>query len=288
MASATQDSSYALVASAPSESKDLIPKKIIELAQEAIRLTPKDKVVSSASLATADDETYAQLSETEEGSFLPSEVGEDTEGGEDFYPLNEESCSYYNPCLQYTYTHRSGLPRSILSKSFPPITIRERGPWRGLPKPNMNLIEQQRRGRYQEYNRDESTISRQERNVTFDFVHVRFYQRTIGDNPAVSYGTPIQLEWLYEEELPMGLDEYEGIHRKRRVPRQFVLNHYQRCNILSYYCGFTDDEIKKARRQVEKVKRERQVTKLMVKAMLVEDFLESTARKVKRLIKGGR
>jgi hypothetical protein len=286
MASAIQASSYALVALAPSESTYILPKKRIELAQEAIRLTPKDKEVSSASLAT--DKTYAQLSD-DEGSFSPSDGFECSEGDEDFYPLNEESCSYSDPCFQCTETNRSGLPRSILSESSPPITIRERGPWRRLPKPDMNLIEQKRRERYQQYARDESTaISRQKRKVTFDFVHVRFYQRTIGDNPAVSYGTPIQLDWLYEEELPMRVDEYEGIHGKRRLPPQFVLNHYQRCSILSYYCGFSDNEIKIARRQVEKVKRERQVTKLMVKAMVVEDFLESVARKTKRFIKGGR
>jgi hypothetical protein len=175
------------------------------------------------------------------------------------------------------------VPSSILLYSSSPLAINERGPWRRLPKPNMNLIEQQRikvRGRD-----DAASKSKRNRKVLFDKLTVRYYSRTVGDNPSVSCGPPIQLDWDYEEQPQVRVDEYEGTKNSRRShPRHFCMNYFQRFNILSYCCGLSEAEIKQAERNVDKVRRERNATKLLAPFMIVEDFFGSAARKTKRLI----
>lgn len=176
-------------------------------------------------------------------------------------------------------------PRSILLQHpIPPIAINERGPWKRLPKPDINLIEQQSTATFSVLD-DKASKSKRNRQVMFDKVTVRHYCQTIGDNPSVSYGPPIQLDWEYQEQPPVLINAFEGNKKFRRTrPRQFCMNYYQRCNILSYYCGVTEAEIKQAVHNVDKTKRERTVTRLFAPAMIVEDFFRSAGRKAQRLI----
>jgi hypothetical protein len=152
----------------------------------------------------------------------------------------------------------------------------------------MELITKQQSKRQHVSTRDDSKSKDTcERKVTFDSVQVRFYSQTLGDNPSVSCGPPITLDWHYEEELPMDIAEHQGSRViTRGQPRRFCLNYYQRCNILTYYCGFTKTEIKRAERQVDKARSQRKITVFLSQAMIVEDFLGSAARKTKRVLVG--
>jgi hypothetical protein len=152
----------------------------------------------------------------------------------------------------------------------------------------MELITKQQSERQHASRDDGKSQATRERKVTFDSVQVRFYSQTLGDNPSVSCGPPITLDWNYEEEPPVGIDEHQGSRGvPRGHPRRFCLNYHQRCNILTYYCGFTKAEIKRAERQVDKARSQRQITRFLLQAMIVEDFLGSAARKTKRVLVGG-
>jgi len=61
------------------------------------------------------------------------------------------------------------------------------------------------------------------RKITFDKVEVRNYSRDIGDNPSVSIGVPVTLDWGYDQEESIRLTEYEK-HRTplRRTQKQFA------------------------------------------------------------------
>ncbi|CAJ1956789.1 unnamed protein product [Cylindrotheca closterium] len=122
-------------------------------------------------------------------------------------------------------------------------------------------------------------------NVNFESIFVREYQQTIGDNPSVGYGTAISLDWPYIDHDPVDLDVYET-KKKRRTMRQMFLNHYQRKNILIHRYGHSPEEVKAAKRATNKVKTQREISKMMQTSLqpllLFEEMRESAVRKVKR------
>jgi hypothetical protein len=125
------------------------------------------------------------------------------------------------------------------------------------------------------------------RNVSFAKIHVRDYELTVGDNPAVGYGAPVSLDWTYVEHDPLELDQYEDNRPKRRNPQQMHLNSVQREHILQLH-NFSSDDIKKAKRDAERIQRQRFITAYFAPYMKIEDVLESAARKTKRFIRKAR
>ena len=59
---------------------------------------------------------------------------------------------------------------------------------------------------------DPTTILQEddEKRVTFSFVSVHLHSMTLGDNPAVSAGVPVQIDWKPTESFTRPLDEYES------------------------------------------------------------------------------
>jgi hypothetical protein len=119
--------------------------------------------------------------------------------------------------------------------------------------------------------------------VTFGYIAIRNYDQTIGDNPSVSYGTPISLDWTYEElGLLIRVDDYELGRSYRRTAHQMMLNYYQRRNILQYWYGHTVSEIDTAEKKANGLKFQRSITKMFLPYSFVEDAATSVVRKAKR------
>lgn len=132
----------------------------------------------------------------------------------------------------------------------------------------------------------ESDSDSSSKRVGFDSVRIRSYQQTMRDNPAVSYGPPIQLDWEYEEHDGIDIDifESERVFSRRRTLNQLVMNYYQRKSVLSRSYGFTDEEMSKAKKSANKTKFKRAVTNTLLPMMKVEDVIQSAGRKAKRII----
>jgi len=135
---------------------------------------------------------------------------------------------------------------------------------------------------------DKTSCSDKSKRVSFDAVLIRSYEQTMGDNPAVSYGPPIQLDWDYEQHEGVDIDCYESERCFSRRPyRRLVLSYYQRKAVLSRK-GFSDKQLTKAKKDANKLKLQRVVTNTFLPIMKVEDALESASRKAKRLIRKGK
>ena len=117
--------------------------------------------------------------------------------------------------------------------------------------------------------------------------HIHSYinasEYTFRDNPAVSYGAPVQLGWHYQEYEPLDINEYEFHHARRRPLRDMMLNYYRRMLILEY--DNKEEDIKKAWKDVKKTKTKRSITKQFLLFWKIDDGLESAGRKLKRLVK---
>lgn len=181
-------------------------------------------------------------------------------------------------------------PRSILksrTKSERRYIRSNKRNWMCLPPPDMDRIRE-----LHSCIASTSTCSSGSGNgnrVGFDSVTIRSYQQTIGDNPSVSHGPPIQLDWEYEEHDGMDIDVYESLRFfSRRTVRQLAISHYQRTSVLSREYGFTEEELTQAKKDANKTKLRRAITNILLPMMRVEDALESAGRKAKRVIRKGK
>jgi len=124
--------------------------------------------------------------------------------------------------------------------------------------------------------------------ISFGSIKIREHGQTIGDNPSCSYGTPVQLDWDYEQLEDIKVEDYEAYRPSTRTRQEFQLNHYQRRNLLKLR-GFSNTDIKNSKKQVSKVRNQRERTKFLVMNYpaftAVEDAIESGARKLKRALK---
>jgi hypothetical protein len=175
--------------------------------------------------------------------------------------------------------------KSILRRHSDPIPIHaNRSAWKVLPKPDMERLS--RSVSNPEGGGCDKGQRRRTSGVVFKDVLIREYCQTVGDNPCVSYGPPISLDWDYEQFDSVGIDEYETSRGTRRTMRQMLLSYYQRRNLLAWQYGVSDEELKLAKRQANRSKSERAMTNFLMPAMIVETALESARRKAKRLVRG--
>jgi len=109
---------------------------------------------------------------------------------------------------------------------------------------------------------------RKKKKVHFGSVAVREYPMTLGDNPSVSFGCPVTIDWIYFAfaEVPVDLFEEKckraNLSKHYRHPRFFLLSAVQREDILSR-AGHSRGEIKSTSRRVLKAQRERNLTRAL-------------------------
>jgi hypothetical protein len=127
-------------------------------------------------------------------------------------------------------------------------------------------------------------------NVSFDkMIEIREHPRTLGDNPSVSRGPPLALDW-YDEKLGntivVELDQYEESRStQRRSKADLVLSNQERESILTEEVGVTARQLVTAMKEATKVKQMRRETNTSAHMEQTHVFLESAARKFQRLVR---
>ena len=129
------------------------------------------------------------------------------------------------------------------------------------------------------------------RTISFSNLEIREYDLTIGDNPSVSYGPPVQLSWQYSQGETRDLEDYESQKemdrsRGRRSRRVENISWAKREAMLKRQ-GFSQDDIDSKMKEVNKVKQGRSVTRALVVTGRTEEALESAGRKLKRFFGSG-
>jgi hypothetical protein len=122
------------------------------------------------------------------------------------------------------------------------------------------------------------------KSVCFDSVSIRSYQQTMGDNPAVSIGPPIQLDWQYEQLGDEDIDAYESSRGyRRRKYHQLPMSYYRRKDVLLRQYGFSKEDLLQKKKEINRAKFKRGVTNALLPIMFLQDALESAGRKARRL-----
>ena len=223
-------------------------------------------------LGEATESTAGDLSEASSiSSYSSSDEEEEQE---------EQTTIEFHETVESFQSRKSIL--KISSEEIPVCT--RRSSWKILPQPDMENIRKNVK-LLAAVKEDEKRLDKKKSNVRFEQVWIREYAQTLGDNPSVSYGPPITLDWLFQEMEPISLEAYEAYRGpRRRTLRQMCLNYYTRRNLLMWIYSLEESALKKATQEAKRCKRERAITKYFLPCSKVEDFIMSAGRKAKRAV----
>ena len=154
--------------------------------------------------------------------------------------------------------------------------------WKNLPKLTIPVQKT-----YQKQSNASSANTKPKKLVQFGSIEIRSYDICIGDNPSVSYGTPVSLDWTYQLCGQVAVDVYESSKpRQRRNLRQMMMNSYHRRHVLLMHWNATEAECLAAEQQVNRLRNQRGLTKALLPLAPVEDAVTSGWRKLRRAVQG--
>merc|ERR1719428_888395 len=104
-----------------------------------------------------------------------------------------------------------------------------------------------------------STNTRERRSVSFGPIHVRQYERIVGDHPDTKVGVPLSIGWGYYEDdnYPDGvsIERYESDRIRKGKMRMSSIT---RKNLLLNVFGLPEKEVLQAEKRSKKLRKERQ------------------------------
>jgi hypothetical protein len=133
---------------------------------------------------------------------------------------------------------------------------------------------------YPESPRPKTKKRNRKRNVSFNTVHVRQYERILEAHPCTSSGPSMGIGWRYEEDSPVKL----GDIRPPRSSRHFILPRHTRERMLAEL-GYTKREIAQSVRRTVKTKSQRKQTVNNLHIQRMEYMVERSRRKVSRTLR---
>ena len=133
------------------------------------------------------------------------------------------------------------------------------------------------------------TTTRKTKSVHFEYVEIRDYAITIGDNPYCSRGVPITLDWEYSEARAVPIDLFESANKRRRRKnaRRMLLDPIQRRDLL-WRCGHELEDIEEAAKANEKENFRQSVNLYFLPLYILQEFVENQKDKFRRWTGGGR
>lgn len=130
-------------------------------------------------------------------------------------------------------------------------------------------------------NESTNNAKHRRRSVSFGPIHVRHYERVIGDHPETKVGVPVSLGWAFHEDdrHPDGIsiERYECDRIRKRTLRMSSIT---RKNMMMHVFGVPEKEIIQAERATEKNRRRRETTGVVTQT-------GGTAKKIGRSIRKG-
>lgn len=114
--------------------------------------------------------------------------------------------------------------------------------------------------------------------VSFGNVGVREFNRTVGDHPACTSGPPMTIDWMFVEQRPVTVDNYEGQQHGRRHGL-FAVPSEIRKEILQHGFQVPEEEILAAEKLATKAAKQREKTRKQQEFSLrTRRMLKNTSR----------
>lgn len=129
-----------------------------------------------------------------------------------------------------------------------------------------------------------STANSSNRKVRFDTIQIRYYERILEINPAVTDGPAIGIGWRYKRGGTLSVKDWELRHQSPQEAKDLLLSRDVRINMLREM-GYQQSDIANATRMILKAKHRRQVTVQNLGVQNMEEVLENGTRKFKGLFR---
>ena len=127
------------------------------------------------------------------------------------------------------------------------------------------------------------SLRKPQRSVSFHKIEFRQFQRTLGDHPA-SRGAPVTLSWQFDPSHPtLSIEDYESYRPPRRSRSQIYMSSYHREEMLISE-NISRAAIRKATKEVTKVREQRQKTVETLHNAPVEEAMESAKRRLMSIV----
>jgi hypothetical protein len=132
------------------------------------------------------------------------------------------------------------------------------------------------------YEKERKSLSR---SVSFGYVKIRSYNRTVGVNPSVSSGPALDFSWEFVTHKNVLLDDFEP-HREctRRDKVGLVIRRRDREKILRFDFEVSAPRIAKCVRTINRTKSQRRQTLHNMKFQGIEESFEAIKRRTLRLV----
>jgi hypothetical protein len=124
---------------------------------------------------------------------------------------------------------------------------------------------------------EENQVSSERRVVQFSTVEIRSYPICAGDNPAVSRGVAITIEWDHDSVWTVPLEEYEDGRPFPRSLTQLRMTSNQRTDRLRTI-GYSRSEIQEWVQRVDRLRKQRMRTTKSFALAPMEECLEGIRR----------
>lgn len=121
-----------------------------------------------------------------------------------------------------------------------------------------------------------------DRRVNFGAIHIREYERVVGDHPDTRIGVPLTIGWAFHEHEGVPLEKYETERVRKGNLRMSSIT---RKNILHNVFGIPEEELREAEKEVQKIKkcRERTMKQSKISAKS-ESALKGFKQRVKKVL----
>ena len=108
---------------------------------------------------------------------------------------------------------------------------------------------------------EEFNLKTMKRNVSFSHLQIREYAVTLGDNPSVSSGPPVTLDWAYDpQETTAPVEAFEAVRGPRRPYAEMAMPRSVRTQLLTDEWKVTRSEMDNAIRDANRIKQDRRRT----------------------------
>lgn len=117
--------------------------------------------------------------------------------------------------------------------------------------------------------------------VRFNHIHLREYERVVGDNPSCSSGAPIGIGWAHTETKIMTIDYYQSHKVVRRSQMQMVLSRTERQRLLLNWGASGPEVVDSIRANIRVKNQRRRTVNNLGTYDKIEEKLQNVSRKLK-------
>jgi len=120
--------------------------------------------------------------------------------------------------------------------------------------------------------------------VSFGDVEIRKYPVILGDHPNCEVGPPVTIDWEPFKAKSFQVEYYESKRGRRRTKDELQMGWIERKQLLRKGDDATDEEMRQAACEAQRIRSQREKTKKMLAFEFVHVPMESLNRKLKRFV----